>query len=141
MQAHPNFTKSVISTHKYFLIMEEVRKRNTGGRPVKTDKLSQRVRLRLSEIEMAESSKNARLANLSLPEYIRMILLRGKVTNLFSEEEQLAKLQLIGIANNLNQLVKEAHTYGLVSVENEARKNLSDIRAILDKYKLKKHES
>lgn len=108
---------------------------------MKTDKLSQRVRLRLSEIEMAESSKNARLANLSLPEYIRMILLRGKVTNLFSEEEQLAKLQLIGMANNLNQLVKEAHTYGLVSVENEARKNLSDIRAILDKYKLKKHES
>ena len=141
MQAHPNFTKNVISTHKYFLIMEEVRKRNTGGRPVKTDKLSQRVRLRLSEIEMAESSKNARLANLSLPEYIRMILLRGKVTNLFSEEEQLAKLQLIGMANNLNQLVKEAHTYGLVSIENEAKKNLSDIRAILDKYKLKKHES
>lgn len=117
--------------------MEKKIKLNRGGRPVKMDKLSVRFRIRMSEYEMTYSRKNALKANLSLAEYFRMMVIKGKVTNLFSEEEQLAKRQLIGIANNLNQLVKEAHTYSLVSIENEAKVMLKQMREILDQYKFK----
>lgn len=71
-----------------------------------------------------------------MAEYIRRMVLNGGITNLFSEEEQQHKIQLIGMANNLNQLAKEAHTYGLVSVEQSASKALKDIRSILDRYKV-----
>ena len=115
--------------------MEKITKHNTGGRPPKMLKLSKRIRLRMSENDINLCMKKAQQVKLSLPEYIRTIVLKGKVTNLFSDEEQQAKLQLIGMANNLNQLTKEAHTYGLVSVENEVKESLRGVREILDRYK------
>jgi hypothetical protein len=116
--------------------MKALLKSNAGGRPVKIDKLLKRVRIRLSDKDMTQCQKKAKQANLSLPEYIRAIVLKGKVTNIFSEEERQHKIQLIGMANNLNQLAKEAHTYGLVSVENDLKESLRDVREILDRYKL-----
>jgi hypothetical protein len=38
------------------------------------------------------------------------------------------------MANNLNQLVKEAHTYGTTSVEKKANALLDEIRSMLDRY-------
>jgi hypothetical protein len=117
-------------------MMEEISKSKAGGRPVKIDKLSKRVRVRMSEKDMIQCRKKAQQANLSLPEYIRVIVVKGKVSNIFSDEEQQHKIQLIGMANNLNQLTKEAHTYGLVSVEHDLKESLRDVREILDRYKL-----
>jgi hypothetical protein len=61
--------------------------------------------------------------------------LQGGIINLYSEEEQKAKRQLIGMANNLNQLLKSVNTYGLENLELQVRMQLNEIDKILEKYK------
>lgn len=117
--------------------MEE-HNRNKGGRPVKAVRLTKRFKVSLSEEDAANCMEKAKSFNLTISGYIREMLLKGRVVDVFSPEIKSEKKRLTGMANNLNQLVKEAHTYGLVSMENEAKKMLSEIREILDNYKLKK---
>lgn len=108
-----------------------------GGRPIKSKPLNQRLRIRMSESDINRCTENANRANLSLSEYVRGILVDGRVTNLFSEQEQKDKIQLIGMANNLNQLTQLAHTYSLPNLAKEAREVLNAIRNLLDRYHTK----
>ena len=121
---------------KSFQIMEKNNNSKKGGRPLKLLKLKTKLRVCMADQDVRICTEKAKQANISLAEYIRRMVLNGAITNLFSEEEQQHKIQLIGMANNLNQLAKEAHTYGLVSVEQSASKALKDIRSILDRYKV-----
>jgi hypothetical protein len=83
-----------------------------AGRPPKTDKLSCSFRCRLTESENQRLVDDAQKVNITISELGRQYLTKGYVSNLFSEEEQIEKRQLIGIRNNLNQLAKLAHTDG-----------------------------
>ncbi len=119
-----------------FQIMEKS-SRSKGGRPAKNPNLSERIRLRVSKEDVRIMQESAQKVNLTLPEYIRENMLKGGVSNIFSKEEQQHKMQLIGMSNNLNQLIKEAHTYGLVSMEKKVTEMLTDICAILERYHIK----
>ena len=111
--------------------------RNKGGRPPKSIKLSKNLKVSFSEEDAAAVKNKAKLLSLTVSGYIRMVSLKGEVLAVFSEESKLEKRAITGVANNLNQLVKEAHTYGLLSIENEAKIILSEVREILNTYKLK----
>jgi Bacterial mobilisation protein (MobC) len=119
--------------------MKESNKKK-GGRPsleasqLEVSKPSKRATINFSNRDFEIHRKNAKTANLKFSAYVREITKNGTVTNLFSEVEQKAKNDLIGMSNNLNQLVKEAHTYGLLAVEKDALILLHRLRLILDRY-------
>jgi hypothetical protein len=55
-------------------------------------------------------------ANLKPSEYIRQIAINGLVKARETDEEMHSVRQLVGMANNLNQLTKLAHSEGLLSI-------------------------
>ncbi len=112
---------------------------NKGGRPKRKDSLEKVTPSRFTMAEFEVVKMKANLLKISVSTYIRSMTLQGSVRNFYSEEEQNAKRQLIGMANNLNQLLKSVHTYGLENLELQVRMQLNEIDKILEKYKNGSH--
>lgn len=117
--------------------MSEVKKeRKKGGRPkANREKLEMILPCRMTRTEHEKVLSDAQKVNLKPSELGRQYITKGFVTNLFSEEEQQEKKQLIGIRNNLNQLVKLAHSMGFRSQVLAIEKMLNEIDSILERYK------
>jgi hypothetical protein len=95
--------------------METVRtKRKKAGRPVKAVKKEVRACVRFTKTEYFIVREKASKAGLKASEYIRQITINGQVKNRLAEEERQFARQLIGMANNLNQLAKACHQEGLL---------------------------
>lgn len=106
-----------------------------GGRPtIGTEKLAKVLPCRLTLKEYEKVIGEAQKTNFKTSELARQYITNGYVTNLFSEEEQLEKRQLIGIRNNLNQLVKLAHIGGFFNHKAEIDRILKEIDEILTRY-------
>ena len=112
---------------------------NKGGCPKKKNSLEKVAPSRFTITEYEVIKSKAEFLKISVSTYIRSMTLQGCVRNLYSEEEQKAKRQLIGIANNLNQLLKSVNTYGLENLEVQVRMQLNEIDKILEKYKNGSH--
>jgi predicted transcriptional regulator len=110
-------------------------KTNKGGRPKHKNPLEKIAPSRFSISEYETIKAKAMLLKISVSTYIRSMTLQGSIRNLYSEEEQKAKRQLIGMANNLNQLLKSVNTYGLENLELQVKMQLTEIDKILEKYK------
>ena len=108
--------------------------RKKGGRPLKKSPLEKKINVNLTIDEHEKCKQMAEKVNYKLSPFVRKLIVNGKISNLFSKEEQSAKLQLIGIANNINQLLKEVHTYGLIGLQPIVKTALDEIRLILDRY-------
>ena len=91
----------------------------------------------MTEYEIIKAKSE--ILKISVSTYIRSMTLQGSVKNLHSEEEQKSKRQLIGMANNLNQLLKAVNTYGLENLELQVKMQLNEIDKILEKYKNGSH--
>jgi Bacterial mobilisation protein (MobC) len=113
----------------------ELKKSNKGGRPKHKNPLEKIAPSRFSTLEYESIKAKAGIVKMSISKYIRSMTLQGSVRNLYSEEEQNAKRQLIGMSNNLNQLLKSVNTYGLENLELQVRMQLNEIDKILEKYK------
>jgi hypothetical protein len=107
---------------------------NKGGRPKSKSSLEKIIPARFTQAEYEDICLKAQSLKVSKSFYIRAMVLQGSIKNLFSEEEQIAKRQLIGIANNLNQLLKHSNTYGLETMIIQVRFQLDVIDKILEKY-------
>jgi Bacterial mobilisation protein (MobC) len=107
---------------------------NKGGRPKAKFALEKIIPARFTQLEYDDICLKAKNLKVSNSYYLRAMALRGSIKNLFSEEEQIAKKQLIGIANNLNQLLKHSNTYGLETMIVQVRFQLDVIDKILEKY-------
>lgn len=95
--------------------METVRTiRKKAGRPVKTIKKEVRACVRFTKTEYFIVREKASKAGLKASEYIRQITINGQVKTRLAEEERQFARQLIGMANNLNQLAKACHREGLL---------------------------
>lgn len=108
---------------------------NKGGRPKRKYSLEKIAHSRFTMAEFGVIKMKAERLKISISTYIRSMTLQGNVRNLYSDEEQNAKRQLIGMANNLNQLLKSVNTYGLENLEVQVRMQLNEIDKILEKYK------
>jgi Bacterial mobilisation protein (MobC) len=117
----------------------ESEKVNKGGRPKMENTLGKSVPSRFSMAEFEIIKAKSVLLKISVSSYIRSMTLQGSVKNLHSEDEQNAKRQLIGMANNLNQLLKSVNTYGLENLILQVRMQLNEIDTILEKYKNGSH--
>ena len=91
------------------------RKKLPPGRPRKDVKKDIVTGTRFSKIEHYVIQQKATKSGLKLSEYISQMAIMGEVKARMSEEERHFVRQLIGMANNLNQLTKQAHQQGLLT--------------------------
>jgi hypothetical protein len=89
--------------------------KRSGGRPEKAVKRESATGVRFTKAEYFIVRQKANKAGLKLTEYIRAMAVEGKVTAKLNEEEKNFFRQLIGMANNLNQLTKKAHQEGMLT--------------------------
>ena len=87
------------------------RKKKTG-RPEKAVKKEVRASVRFTRTEYFIVKEKASKAGITTSTYLRQLAIHAQVTSKLSEEERQFVRQLIGMANNLNQLAKSCHQEG-----------------------------
>jgi len=93
--------------------METVRvKRKKAGRPAKAVKKEIRACVRFTRSEYFTIKEKAVKAGLKVSAYIRQVGIHATINPRLSEEERDFVRQLIGMANNFNQLAKSCHEEG-----------------------------
>jgi len=87
-------------------------KRKKAGRPAKTIRKEIRACVRFTRPEYFVVKEKAAKAGLNASAYIRQLAIFATVRNRVTDEERQFIRQLIGMANNLNQLAKCCHQEG-----------------------------
>jgi hypothetical protein len=108
---------------------------NKGGRKPIESPLEIVIPARFTLAEYENLTTKTKFLKISKSAYVRSMTLNGTVKSTFTEEELHVKKQLIGMANNLNQLLKMANTYGLENVTTTVVYQLNEIDKILAKFK------
>ena len=108
-----------------------------GGRPPtgRVRKLSKSVTVKFSKPSYEALRLRARKANRKLAEYIRESALNGEVVSGHNTEAVAIAKNLIGMANNLNQLTKLSHQRGLHETQVYVMDLLRKLKAILCEYR------
>lgn len=101
------------------------------ARPKKTIKREKQYSVRLTMAEAKRVEKNAGRYGESVSSYFRKKGLDDRLVPRWTEEEREAYKQLVGMANNLNQLTKLCHERGLLV--NQVEGVLVGINKALDK--------
>lgn len=95
--------------------MEKVRShKKLPGRPAKFIKREIRASVRFTKTEYFIIRQKASKAGIKASAYIRQIAINGAVMTRLNEEERQFVRQLIGMANNLNQLAKNSYKEGML---------------------------
>jgi hypothetical protein len=99
--------------------METVKQeqKRKSGRPFMPVKRNITVGIRFSKVELGILRQKAATAGIKTGSYIRQIALAGKVQQKITEGEMHIIRQLVGMANNLNQLAKKAHQEGIQNIQ------------------------
>jgi hypothetical protein len=113
-------------------IQEQDKKK--GGRPPtgRVRKLSKSVTVKLSKPSHEALRPRARKANRKLAEYIRESALNGEEVSGHNTETIAIAKNLIGMANNLNQLTKLSHQRGFHEKRLECRVLVARIEELLN---------
>ena len=108
-----------------------------GGRPPtgRVRKLSKSVTVKFSKPSYEALRLRARKANRKLAEYIRESALNGVVVSGHNAETVAIAKNLIGMANNLNQLTKLSHQTGFYRTKNIVVELLAKLKEVLSDYK------
>lgn len=98
--------------------MNNERRRNKGGRPVKgaAEKLKYRITVKMATEDYYLLKSKAKSAGVSASEFIRGCIAEGYVKERLSKEHGDLIRKLCGMANNLNQLARKANAEGYASV-------------------------
>jgi len=110
-------------------------KRKKAGRPVKNIKKEIKVCVRYSRHDHFIVREKAANAGLKLSAYLRKVSIETKVIPRLTEEERHFVKQLIGMANNLNQLTKACHQEGILSAMLDFERYRTGIDNLLQKLK------
>ncbi|SHN34473.1 plasmid mobilization relaxosome protein MobC [Chitinophaga sp. CF418] len=97
--------------------MEQTLEKNKGkgGRPPKAVKKEICTGVRFTRAEYFIVRERATKAGLRYTGYIRQMALFGSVIARLTDEERSYIKQLIGMANNVNQVSKQAHKEGMLN--------------------------
>ena len=111
--------------------------RRKGGRPPagRVRKLSKSVTVKFSKPSYEVLKLRARKTNRKLAEYIRESALNGEVVSGHNAETVAIAKNLIGMANNLNQLAKLSHQRGFHETHVYVVDLLRRLKAILGEYR------
>lgn len=114
-------------------VSEERIIKHKSGRPKKANRRDFNISIYFTENEYVTIKQNASKAGIKISYYIRQMALTGKITPRLNEEERYFVIQLIGMANNLNQLAKLGHQGGLLTVALMFEKYRSQLDELLKK--------
>jgi hypothetical protein len=117
------------------MISEAFKIQHKNGRPKKAVRKEIVRSIRFSKTEYFIVKQNASKSGLKITVYIRQMAMHGKISPRLNEEERQIVRQLIGMANNLNQLTKMGHQEGFIisALMFEKYKNL--VGELLEKLK------
>lgn len=119
--------------------MTSIQKQNRkkSGRPPtgRIHKLSKSVTVKFSKPSYEALRLRARKANRKLAEYIRESALNGEVVSGHNAETVAIAKNLIGMANNLNQLTKLSHQRGFHETHVYVMDLLKKLKVILCEYR------
>ena len=114
--------------------METVRlKKKKGGRPTKKLKRELRITARFSKLEHYILQQKAGKAGINVSEFLRQAAITAKVSARLTEEERHIIRQLIGMANNLNQMAKVANKEGMGGIRLLLEGCLLQVNGIINK--------
>ena len=103
------------------------------GRPEKEKtKLSCSINLKLTEKDFNSVKEKAERLGMKATQYAREMVLKGSVRLRFSLEELDLMRKLSGMANNLNQIAKQANKSGLANTAMEVISITTKIKKLLD---------
>lgn len=108
------------------------------GRPKASGirKLSKSVTVKFSRIDYERLLHRSRQANRTLAEFIRESAFNAQIVARHSIEETTVMRNLVGMANNLNQLTKLSHQTGFYRTKSMLMELLGKLKEIMDDYKL-----
>jgi len=109
--------------------------KHKGGRPLKAIKREAATGVRFTKVEYFIVKQKAKKAGYRPTQYIRMMAINGKVIARLSEEEKAFIRQLIGMANNLNQLTKMAHQQKMLTAILHFEKYRTELDRLLNRLK------
>jgi predicted DNA binding CopG/RHH family protein len=113
-------------------------KKNLGaealrGRPKKEkEKLSCSINLKLTAKDFDLIKEKAQELGMKASQYVREMVLNGKVKSRFTLEELDLMRKLSGMANNLNQIAKKANQAGFAKVGIEVVGVITLIKRLFD---------
>jgi hypothetical protein len=116
---------------------EEREINHEGLRPKKTNNRNVNKGICFTEKEYLLIKQNASKAGIKISPYIRQMALSGKITPRLNEEERHFVTELIGMANNLNQLTKVGNQDGLLTAVMMFEKYRNQVDELLKKFKKK----
>ena len=114
---------------------EETITTHSGGRPKKPVKRDIVKGIRFTKSEFFVVKQKAAKAGIGISSFIRQMAINAKIKPLLDEEERQFVRQLIGIANNLNQLTKKGHQEGFLTAVLMFEKYKKTIDELLEKLK------
>lgn len=115
------------------IVSEERIIMHKSGRPKKGNRRDINIVIYFTENEYVTIKQNACKAGIKISPYIRQMALTGKITPILNEEERYFVIQLIGMANNLNQLTKLGHQAGLLIAASMLEKYRNQLDELLKK--------
>lgn len=119
------------------MISEKPKEKHNGGRPRKAIKRESATGVRFTKSEYFIVKHKASKSGLRVTQYIREMALEGQVIARLTSEERSHVKQLIGMANNLNQLAKKAHQEGVLKAMFYFEKYVRELDGVLNKLKSK----
>ena len=98
-------------------------------------KLTKPVTVKFSKPDYERLLRRSRQANRTLAEYIRDSAFEAQVVAKHSTEEAATMRDLVGMANNLNQLAKLSHQTGFYRTNEMITALLHELKEIMQQYK------
>ena len=108
-------------------------KKRTRGRPKKAITRSVSLVVRLTPTERLAFSGRARNAGMRISDWFRQSAKTSVIKPILSKEEASHLRTLSGMANNLNQLTKLAHTGGFVTIMADLRRVLGEVERLMER--------
>ncbi|WP_353123733.1 MobC family plasmid mobilization relaxosome protein [Dysgonomonas capnocytophagoides] len=103
------------------------------GRPKREkEKLNYSINLKLTEKDFKSVKEKAGKLGMKATQYAREIVLKGSVKLRFSLEDLDLMRKLSGMANNLNQIARQANKSGLANTAMEVISITTKIKKLLD---------
>ena len=101
--------------------MKTIKNYNRNGRPAKNaaEKKGYKVSLKMATEEYYSLKSKARLAGVSLSEYVRTAVKKSEIKQRLSPEHLAYIRQIAGMANNVNQIARKANAAGYAEAVKE----------------------
>ena len=107
--------------------------KSKGGRPAKKIKRSNILMVRLTATEKLLIEGRARDAGIKPSEWFRKAAKSAKIVPRLQPQEVELLKHIGGMANNLNQIAKQANSIGLLSVASKCKSLLDEIELTIQK--------